>query len=33
MLFKVFEELEAKVHQAIDAMALLQIEIEALKEK
>lgn len=33
MSFEVFEKLEAKVQQAIDAITLLQMEIEELKEK
>lgn len=33
MSFEVFEKLEAKVQQAIDTIALLQMEIEELKEK
>lgn len=33
MAFEVFEKLEAKVQQAIDTITLLQMEIEALKEK
>ncbi|VFP85783.1 cell division protein ZapB [Candidatus Erwinia haradaeae] len=33
MLVPIFEELETKVHQAIDTIALLQMEIEELKEK
>ncbi|VFP87257.1 cell division protein ZapB [Candidatus Erwinia haradaeae] len=33
MLVQIVEELETKVHQAIDTIALLQMEIEELKEK
>ncbi|MGL9735438.1 MAG: cell division protein ZapB [Symbiopectobacterium sp.] len=33
MSFEVFEKLEAKVHQLIDTITLLKIEIEELKEK
>ncbi len=33
MSFEVFEKLEAKVHQAIDTITLLQMEIEELKEQ